>query len=153
MSRNTLLLAATILLSCYSAFAQLRIVGSISGSVHDPSGAIIPGARIELKDEGTGIAKEATATAEGTFTFPDLSHGMYAVTVTAPGFQQAVVNHIQVIASQTTDVPIGMKAGVRTTPWAVVRRPVRAAPSAAFSSKKFAELMVRLSRTLAPVSR
>jgi hypothetical protein len=111
MSKLTTFTAAAFLLCCHFAFAQLRIVGSIAGSVHDPSGAVIPGAKIELKDEGTGIAREITATNEGTFMFPDLAHGLYAVTVTAQGFQQAAVTHIQVIASQTTDVPVVMKIG------------------------------------------
>ena len=110
----TFLLAALLILGCQTAFAQLRIVGAISGSVHDPTGAVIPGARVVLKDEGTGITKEATATAAGTFTFPDLAHGLYELAVTAVGFQQTVIGHIEVNASQTTDVPVSMKVGQQT---------------------------------------
>ncbi len=106
-----LLLAAVALLGGQLAFAQLRIVGAISGTVQDPSGAVVPVAKIVLKDEGTGITKEATATGIGTFTFPDLAHGLYEVTVTADGFQKAVVAHIEVSASQTTDVKVELKVG------------------------------------------
>jgi hypothetical protein len=110
------LILAFVLLAGFSqyAFAQLRIVGAIAGSIHDPTGAVIPGATVVLKDEGTGITREMKATAVGTFIFPDLAHGLYEVTVTASGFQQMVIGHIQVIASQTTDVPVEMKIGQTT---------------------------------------
>jgi hypothetical protein len=111
---TTLLVAALLILGCHSALAQLRIVGSISGSVHDPSGAVVPAAKIELKDEGTGITRQFNATSEGTFTIPDLAHGMYAITITADGFQQSVVNHIEVVASQNTDVPVSLRIGQTT---------------------------------------
>ena len=119
MSKNyskliPLLLAAILILGCQSAYAQLRTTGSIAGSIHDPSGAVVPSANVTLKDEGTGISKETTATDLGTFLFPDLSHGMYQVTVTVAGFQQSVVNHVEVVASQNTDVPIALKVGQTT---------------------------------------
>ena len=98
-------------LCAFAAFAQVRIVGSIAGSVKDPSGAVVPGAKIELKDEGTDIVKTATASAEGTFTFPDLAFGNYQITVIAAGFEQAVVAHVGVVASQTTDVPVTLTIG------------------------------------------
>ena len=49
-----MLACAVILASCLPTFAQVRIVGAISGTVTDPSGAAVPGARIVIKDEGTG---------------------------------------------------------------------------------------------------
>ena len=105
------LLAIVLLLSCHNAFAQLRITGTLSGSVHDPTGAVVPGAKVVLKDEGTGISKETTATAMGTFLFPDLAHGSYEITVSTAGFQQTVVTHIELSASQTVDVPVQLKVG------------------------------------------
>ena len=105
------MLATTLILGCQPALAQLRIVGTIAGSVHDPSGAVIPGAKIALKDESTGIKRETVATAEGSFVFPDLAHGLYELAVTAPGFQQTVVPHVQVVVGQTTDVPLTLRVG------------------------------------------
>src|SRR5262249_28261262 len=91
--------------------AQVRIVGAISGVITDASGASVPGAKVMLKDEGTAIAREGTTTASGTFFFPDQAHGLYQITVTAAGFQSAVINHVEVAASQTTDVPIRLTVG------------------------------------------
>ena len=112
MKKIIVALLATVF--AQSAFAQVRIVGAIAGTVLDPVGAGVPNAKVVLKDEGTGIGREAMTTAEGTFTFPDLAHGLYSITASAPGFQQSVVAHIEVVASQTTDVPINMKMGQQT---------------------------------------
>jgi carboxypeptidase family protein len=91
--------------------AQLRITGAISGTVQDPSGGAVAGAELALRDEGTGIVRKGAASAAGNFTFPDLAHGSYELTVTAPGFQQAVVSRITVSTSQTTDVPVRLAVG------------------------------------------
>src|ERR1051326_2071498 len=99
-------MALAALAAAQLAFGQLRIVGAISGTVTDPTGAGVPGAKVVLKDEGTGITRESSTTGEGTFFFPDLAHGSFEVSVTAPGFQSSVVAHITVEASKTTDVPI-----------------------------------------------
>src|SRR5262249_6245810 len=112
--RTAVLVLIAFLLACQAAFGQLRIVGSISGTVTDPTGAPVPGAKVVLKDEGTGLAKEATSNNEGGFAFPDLAHGQYEVTVTAAGFQNAIVSHITVSTSQTTDVPVRLAVGQQT---------------------------------------
>ena len=51
-----LLLACAAIIVCASSslHAQVRIVGAITGSVTDNSDAVIPGARVQLRDEGTG---------------------------------------------------------------------------------------------------
>ena len=108
------LLALTILLAP-GAWAQLRIVGAVSGTVLDPTGAVVANAKVTLKDAQTGITKEATSTNGGTFLFPDLAVGSYVVTVTAPGFKTATLTNISVSTNQTADVRIqpGTGRGVR----------------------------------------
>src|SRR5687768_13259372 len=75
------------------AFGQLRIVGSISGTVQDSNGAVIADAKVVLKDVKTGIIKETSSSERGTFLFPDLASGVYEVTVTAPGFQTSLLSN------------------------------------------------------------
>jgi len=104
------LLALTALLSS-SAWAQLRIVGAVSGTVSDPTGAVVANARVILKDAQTGITKEAASTHGGTFLFPDLAVGSYVVTVTAPGFKTATLTNISVSTYQTTDVRFSLELG------------------------------------------
>lgn len=111
--RIVALLAVALCFST-SAQAQLRIVGSISGTVQDQTGAVIANASVSLKDEKTGITKQATTTERGTFLFPDLASGTYEVTVAAQSFQNARVTGIAVSTSQTTDVRIAMEVGATT---------------------------------------
>jgi hypothetical protein len=115
-----IMIAAAVVLSGPSAFAQLRIVGAVSGTVEDPSGAVVPNAKVVLKDTKTGLTKETTSTERGTFLFPDLASGVYEVTVTAPGFQTAVVSSISVSTSQTTDVRVSLAVGQTTETITVV---------------------------------
>src|SRR5205809_7644593 len=107
----TIVLAATLLISLESAFAQLRIVGSISGTVQDPTGAVVANARVVLKDQKTGLTKESTTAEGGGFLFPNLASGVYEVTVSMPGFKTELVPNISVSTSQTTDLRIALEVG------------------------------------------
>jgi hypothetical protein len=109
--RGIVLGGVLLLLAAPPLSAQLRITGTISGTVQDPSGAAIAGASVVLRDEGTGITRATTATQAGSFIFPDLAHGSYELTVSAPGFQTAVHNRIAVSTSQTSDVRIKLAIG------------------------------------------
>lgn len=111
---RTIGLLAVLLLTSPSAWAQLRIVGAISGTVQDPTGAVVPNAKVTLRDEKTGITRDVTSTELGTFLFPDLAVGTYEVTVTATGFQNARVAGIGVSTSQTTDVRVSLPVGAAT---------------------------------------
>jgi hypothetical protein len=108
---KTIGLLALLLWSSPSIWAQLRVVGAVSGTVQDATGAVIPNANVTLKDEKTGITKNVISTDLGTFLFPDLSSGLYEVTVTATGFQTQVLPNISVSTSQTTDVRINLTVG------------------------------------------
>lgn len=107
-------LLAVVLWASTNAWAQLRIVGSISGTVQDQTGAVISNASVSLKDEKTGITRQVSSTERGTFLFPDLASGTYEVTVAAQSFQNARVTGIAVSTSQTTDVRITMEVGATT---------------------------------------
>jgi len=111
---TAVLVSAALILTCSQrAHAQARIVGSVSVSVKDPADAVIPGAKVVLKDVGTGISKQGATNEQGGLLFPDLSHGLFEVSVSAPGFQTAVVNHLNVETSRTTDVVVSLKVGAQ----------------------------------------
>ena len=93
------------------AAAQVRITGAISGTVTDAQNAVVPGATVQLKDEGTGIAKDTVTGDSGYFQFPDLNHGTYAITVTLQGFQKAVFNKVVVESGRTTDIRVKLVPG------------------------------------------
>src|SRR5215510_8178685 len=101
---------AVVLLFCAQAvFAQLRIVGSISGTVQDPTGAVVSGAQVILKDTKTALTKETVSNDGGAFVFLDLAAGVYEVTVTKEGFQKSLIQNINVSTSQTTDVKVNLE--------------------------------------------
>ena len=110
----TTLLVAVLLSSLQSASGQLRIVGSISGTVEDPNGAVVPNCKVTLKDQKTGLTKDTTTTEGGTFIFLDLASGVYDVTVSVAGFKTELVPNISVSTSKTTDVRINLEVGQTT---------------------------------------
>src|SRR5213592_1959775 len=61
-----------LLLGAGIALYGQNIRGSIVGNVTDSSGAVVPGAQITVKNEGTGIESKTTTDASGTYTVPDL---------------------------------------------------------------------------------
>lgn len=93
------------------AAAQIRITGSIAGTVIDGADAVIPGATVQLKDEATGRTQDTVTNASGFFSLPDLNHGSYTLTVSLPGFQTAVYSKVAVESGRTTDLRIKLGVG------------------------------------------
>ena len=67
-----------------------EITGSITGVVHDNSGAILPGTNLVAANVDTGLEIRATTDAEGVYSFPLLRPGKYRVTIEKQGFQRLV---------------------------------------------------------------
>ena len=60
---------------------------SISGTVSDTSGAVVPGAAVTLLNEATGVVNVQTTTQVGVYSFPALNVGTYTITVEMKGFK------------------------------------------------------------------
>ena len=111
-TRTVVLLALVLTLATASpSAAQIRITGAISGTVTDTDDAVVPGATVHLKDEGTGRSKDTVTSASGFFSFPDLNNGTYSVTVNLQGFQSAVYNKVVVESGRTTDLRVRLAVG------------------------------------------
>ncbi|HYP12360.1 MAG TPA: carboxypeptidase regulatory-like domain-containing protein, partial [Bryobacteraceae bacterium] len=89
-----------------AALAAQTSTSSISGTITDPTGAIIPGAGVTLTSEETGVISRQTATEAGVYSFPALPVGSYTVTVEQKGFKTArrVKNVLAVATPSTVDV-------------------------------------------------
>ena len=85
--------------------------GSISGLVTDPSGAIIPGAKVILQSQATGVKTATTSTAAGLYSFVSLAPGTYQLTATAAGFDTLVARNISVSVDQVTAANLTLKIG------------------------------------------
>ncbi len=97
--------ASLLLLMLASAHAQ-TFRGAINGSVTDPSGAVVPNARVVAKDTATAIGRTSLTTSDGQFAFQDLPTGTYQVTVTANGFPVFTVDNVAVAAGVIYSLPV-----------------------------------------------
>src|ERR1700738_1761045 len=90
-----LLAGLLFLLGTNSAQAQFED-GSLVGTIHDASGAIIPGATVSATNTGTGIVVTTTSPGSGDYEFPSLRVGVYNVKAESSGFSAAVAEKISV---------------------------------------------------------
>jgi hypothetical protein len=87
----SVLLAAVLCAASSAAYAQGSTTQTLSGTVVDTSGAVIPGADVAAKHNATGVASNAVTNGDGLFSIPSLPIGTYTVTVTLQGFKTAVI--------------------------------------------------------------
>jgi hypothetical protein len=86
-----------------ASFGQGGATGAISGTVQDPSGALVPGAEVRITNQGTGVVARTTKTdANGSFTATLLPVGTYTVTIVSGGFAQGSFPDIVVRVTETT---------------------------------------------------
>lgn len=93
-----------------SANAQ-TVYGSIAGTVTDPTGAVVPNAKVVARGEQTGTTFNGATTSAGVFSFTQVPIGAYDITVTAPGFKATKVTGIQVNLQVTSSVNIKLQVG------------------------------------------
>jgi hypothetical protein len=84
---------------------------SIAGSVQDSSGAVITGARVQIKQTDTGITHTTTSGADGAFTIPPLPVGSYSIEVQFSGFAPYLQDGIVLTVGQVASVNITLKPG------------------------------------------
>lgn len=75
-----------LVLSLAAVQAQTGNAGTIQGTVTDPSGAVIPGATVHLKNAASRFDRTATTDTQGQFSFTNVPYNLYSVEVTANGF-------------------------------------------------------------------
>src|SRR5215467_3364216 len=88
----------------FCAFAQSTF-GSFTGTVTDPSGAVVPAATVEVINEGTGATRAVTTSSAGIFNVPNLDLGTYKVRINAKGFNTYERVALQLAANQVIDLP------------------------------------------------
>ncbi|MBS1801506.1 MAG: TonB-dependent receptor [Acidobacteria bacterium] len=104
-----------VLLVCLvqTAFAQVRS-GTITGTITDSSGAVVPGADVTARDEATNVEYNGKTTQAGQFTIPYLAAGTYTVTISKGGFQKFSATGVPLAASQTVRVDGTLSIGTAT---------------------------------------
>src|SRR5450759_3456673 len=89
--------------ACWAQFS-----GSIQGTVQDPAGAVVPNAKVQLKNSDTSVVTTTTSDGEGNFRFVSLAPGSYQINVDASGFNTTAVA-FTLATSQNLNVPVAMK--------------------------------------------
>src|SRR5438034_11091027 len=101
------LVALAVLALLGQMFAQGGATGAITGTVQDPSGAVVAGAEVRIIHQGTGFIARTTKTdANGSFTATLLPVGPYTVNVTSDGFQDSKFPEIDVRVTETKRIEI-----------------------------------------------
>jgi hypothetical protein len=85
--------------------------GSITGSLTDPTGNVIPAAPVTATNEATGVQSRTVTTGDGYYTIPSLPAGSYSLTVQAPGFQKLIRNGITVSVDAAIRVDLVLTVG------------------------------------------
>src|SRR6266849_4774506 len=101
-----------VIVWCLSAVAALaQTSGSITGEVKDQSGAVAPNAAVAATNSKTNVVRSTATNAEGIYSFPDLTPGIYEVKVVAAGFATIVKTNIELQVQQTARVDFALSLG------------------------------------------
>src|SRR6476469_1264068 len=92
-------------------FGQSTATGSLTGTITDPTGAVVPGASVVVKSSATGQAFTAKTNDEGVFTIPVLASGLYTATISVIGFKQSKVTDIKIDAGKPSSFNVAMEVG------------------------------------------
>ncbi|PYU20357.1 MAG: hypothetical protein DMG30_21355 [Acidobacteria bacterium] len=99
----------------FSAIAGAQVTtGTISGTVIDSSGAVIPGATLILKSVEKGFSRTVSTDASGRYRAPDLGLGSYEITVEAAGFQTVIRSGITLTVGREAVVDFTLQVGAIT---------------------------------------
>jgi Carboxypeptidase regulatory-like domain/TonB-dependent Receptor Plug Domain/TonB dependent receptor len=88
--------------------------GRILGTVSDPTGAVIPGAKISVTNIKTEMTRQLVTTSDGTYVAPNLEPGIYTVTAEAPGFKKAVSTQFVLEVSRDARIDMKLQTGAIT---------------------------------------
>ncbi len=100
MARRTVTLLCGLLCAAWPLLSQGDLA-TLNGTVTDPTGAVIAGAKVSAEHEATGLRREATTSAAGTYVLAQLPIGSYRVTFEAPGFRPVRFDKIQLQVGDT----------------------------------------------------
>src|SRR5690242_16684610 len=93
-----------------ASFAQ-AVFGGIAGTVTDPSGASIPGAKVTITETSKGVSYNAVTNDSGNYTQSHLTVGNYDVRVEAPGFESYVRKNVRVTVDDVASVNAQLTVG------------------------------------------
>ena len=118
-----IVLILAVLAFALPALAQ-QTLGSLNGTVLDPSGAAIPGASVTVTDAAINVTQSTTTQRTGFYQIFNLPIGSYTVTVSESGFEKTQLTGISVHEAQATTANVTLKIGQTTESVEVVANPM-----------------------------
>jgi Carboxypeptidase regulatory-like domain/TonB dependent receptor len=94
-----------------AALAWASVGGSISGVIKDPSGRVVPGAQVSVRQVSTGLAYKTLSNDKGYYTFPVLPVGQYELDVQAPGFSGYLRKNVTLDTNAAITLDISLEVG------------------------------------------
>jgi hypothetical protein len=105
--------AALLVALCAVSFAQTTS-GDLTGSIFDPTGAVVPNAMVTATNQATGVAASSTTTSAGQYRINNLLAGTYDLSVTASGFTKSELKNVDVTLNQTATANVTLQVGQST---------------------------------------
>jgi hypothetical protein len=105
---------ATLLIATAGMLAFAQGGGSsssLTGTVVDQSGGLLPGADVVVKNDATGIEFKTVTGENGTFSIPSMDPGTYTATITLPNFKQAIVKNIVLVTGTPGTIHVTLAVG------------------------------------------
>jgi hypothetical protein len=95
----------------FSVHAQTTTVGTISGTVRDEKGAVVPKAEVSIQGEGTGISRSVNSDDNGFYLANSLPAGRYTVSTSPSGFKKTVATSVDLHVSENKVVNLDLQVG------------------------------------------
>src|SRR3974377_1905303 len=108
-----LLLSLILVMPTVPLLAQ-EVTASISGTVTDPSGEVVPGANIEVTNPDTGARSTAVTGSRGEYVLPLLRPGRYQLTISSAGFRTYQRSNIVLEVNQKANIDVRLEIGQTT---------------------------------------
>ena len=107
----SVLLVVAWLTFSFASYGQSTF-GTVLGTVTDPSGSAVPGAKVDLVNTGTNVTRSATTSDNGNYQFVNVEIGSYQLKIAATGFQAMEVTGIEIAARDTKryDAPLKLSS-------------------------------------------
>jgi hypothetical protein len=83
----------------------------VSGLITDPSGAVVPNAKVNIVNKDTGVARSVDSNGEGYYTIPVLPPGRYTMSIQAPGFQTSALDNVKLDVAQNARIDFKLQIG------------------------------------------
>ena len=105
---RTLVCCLSCLVLSLTAVAQLP-TSTLNGTVTDPQGAVVAGAKVVIINAATGASRETTTGSDGAFAITDLTPGQYTVRVSASGFATSEFKDFRLEVGRATTLDVSLK--------------------------------------------